>query len=345
MTVTDTDRLSRDDLSQPLLEVENMAVCFDTFFGEVRAVDGISFEIARGETLGLVGESGCGKTMTALALMSLVPSPGRIAGGIIRFKGRDLTGLGEAERRSLRGREMGIVFQDPMTSLDPVFTIGSQLVETLRVQRRVGKAEARDIAIDLLADVGLPSPADRLRDYPHHLSGGMRQRVMIALALAGRPDLLIADEPTTALDVTIQAQILELLARLREEYGSSLLLVTHDLGVIAQMASRVAVMYAGKIMEHGPLDTLFYHSENPYARSLLRSIVRPDRSRGEVRPIPGRPPGSFEVVNGCPFNPRCDWARPVCREVEPPLTRVSTGSVSMCHFAGQLDQVGPTQVS
>jgi oligopeptide/dipeptide ABC transporter ATP-binding protein len=287
----------------------------------VTAVDGISFDIGPGETVGLVGESGCGKTMTGMSIMRLLPPHGRIASGSVHLAGRELTALGEREMRQTRGRDVAMVFQDPMTSLNPTMTIGRQIAEAVRLHRSVSTAQARERAVEVLGLVGMPQPEQRLDSYPHQLSGGMRQRVMIALALACEPKLLIADEPTTALDVTIQAQILELLQRLRDQLSMGVLLVTHDLGVIAGQADRVLVMYAGRIVESGPTHELFARPRHPYTEALLGAIPRLDQEQGEeLRSIPGLPPDLAHPPAGCRFAPRCAFATDRCRTEDPALT-------------------------
>jgi oligopeptide transport system ATP-binding protein len=309
---------------RPLLEVRDLVVRFRTADGTIHAVNGVSFDLEAGERLGLVGESGCGKSVTNLALIRLLPKPaGRIEGGSVRFDGRDLLALREEEVRDIRGRDIAMIFQDPMTSLNPVLTIEEQLVETIAAHRPVSRAEARGRAIELLRMVGIPNPEARLRSYPHQFSGGMRQRVMIAMALALEPKILIADEPTTALDVTIQAQVLELLRRLTEEHRTALILITHDLGVVAGMTDRVAVMYAGFIVETAATADLFARPAHPYTVGLLHSIPRVDERDGEeLIPIEGRPPDMRELPVGCPFAPRCAWRLAVCWEANPGLEPV-----------------------
>jgi peptide/nickel transport system ATP-binding protein len=304
-----------------LLEVRDLRTQIRRGRDVVTAVDGISFDIAPGETVGLVGESGCGKTMTGMSVMRLLPPHGRIAAGSVRLAGRELTTLGGREMRQTRGRDVAMVFQDPMTSLNPTMTIGRQIAEAVRLHRSIGAAQARERAVEVLALVGMPQPAQRLDDYPHQLSGGMRQRAMIALALACEPKLLIADEPTTALDVTIQAQILELLAQLRDRLSMGVLLVTHDLGVIAGRADRVLVMYAGRIVESGPTRELFARPRHPYTEALLGAIPRLDQEQGEeLRSIPGMPPDLAQPPPGCRFAPRCAFATGRCRTEDPALT-------------------------
>ncbi len=304
-----------------LLQVEDLVVRFRTHEGAVYAVNGVSFEVEEGETLGLVGESGCGKSVTSLAIMRLLPKPaGRIEGGRVVFDGTELLALKEEEMRDLRGKELAMIFQDPMTSLNPVLTVEEQMVETIRAHRKVDQDAARKRAIELLAMVGIPHPEDRLRSYPHQFSGGMRQRVMIAIALALEPKLLIADEPTTALDVTIQAQVLELLRDLTTRLGTAAILITHDLGVVAGMTQRINVMYAGFIVETAPTAELFAHPSHPYTVGLLHSIPRLDAVQGEeLIPIEGRPPDQRQEPVGCPFAPRCAWRLGACWTDNPKL--------------------------
>lgn len=303
----------------PLLEVRDLRTYFHTQDGIVKAVDGVSFYVNRGETLGIVGESGCGKSVTSLSIMRLIPTPpGKIAGGQILFDGEDLLQASEEEMRHIRGNRIAMIFQDPMTSLNPVLTIGRQITESLELHLKLTKKEARDRAIELLDMVGIPSASKRLDNYPHQFSGGMRQRVMIAMALSCNPELLIADEPTTALDVTIQAQILELINRLREELGTAVILITHDLGVVAGMTDRVTVMYAGKVVEEGPTSEIFANPRMPYTIGLLRSIPRLDEERGRrLTPIRGLPPNLIDLPPICPSAraaiTRGRNASPVCR--------------------------------
>src|SRR5436309_3606901 len=290
----------------PLLEVRDLRTSFFLEGGEARAVDGVSFALDAGRVLGLVGESGCGKSVTALSLMRLVPPPGRIVGGEVRLDGRDLLGLPEREMRAVRGAGLAMIFQEPMTSLNPVFTVGSQIAEAVRLHRPVSRREAWERAVELLAEVGIAEPARRARDYPHRLSGGMRQRVMIAMAISCEPRVLIADEPTTALDVTIQAEILDLLRALREQRGMALLLITHDLGVVAEQADEVAIMYAGRIVEHASVVDVFDHPRHPYTQALFRSmpgVVGMRRERLEA--IPGQVPDLLHLPSGCAFRDRC----------------------------------------
>jgi oligopeptide transport system ATP-binding protein len=311
----------------PLLTVEDLLVRFRTHEGTVHAVNGISFQLDEGETLGLVGESGCGKSVTSLAILRLLPKPaGRIEGGRIRFDGQDLMALTDAQIRDLRGRELAMIFQDPMTSLNPVLTVEEQMVETIQAHRRVPREGARARALELLEMVGIPHPETRLRSFPHQFSGGMRQRVMIAMALALEPKLLIADEPTTALDVTIQAQVLELLRDLTDRTGTAAILITHDLGVVAGMTQRTNVMYAGYIVETGTTAELFDDPKHPYTVGLLHSIPRIDAAADEeLIPIEGAPPDQRRAPIGCPFAPRCAWRLEVCWRVMPPLEPLRRG--------------------
>jgi oligopeptide/dipeptide ABC transporter ATP-binding protein len=304
-----------------LLSVEDLVVRFRTHDGTIHAVNGVSFALEEGERLGIVGESGCGKSVTSLAIIGLLPKPaGRIEGGHVLFGGRDLVALAEDALREIRGREIAMIFQDPMTSLNPVLTIEEQMVETVQAHRRVTREEARARAIELLNMVGIPKPETRLKSFPHQFSGGMRQRVMIAMALALEPKLLIADEPTTALDVTIQAQVLELLKQLTEASGTALILITHDLGVVAGMTNRVNVMYAGFILETAPTDELFARPSHPYTIGLLHSVPRVDeREAEELIPIEGRPPDMRAAPVACPFAPRCAWRLAECWETNPSL--------------------------
>jgi len=293
-----------------MLTVTDLKTHFDTEDGIVRAVEGVSFAIDKGKTLAIVGESGCGKSVTAFSIMRILPCPpGRIAAGKVALDGRELLGLSEGQMRLIRGGKIGMIFQEPMTSLNPVFTCGSQIVEAIELHRGVFGAAARELAIDMLRKVGIPEPAQRFDEYPHQLSGGMRQRVMIAMALSCAPDVLIADEPTTALDVTIQAQILDLLRELQEREQMSILLITHDLGVVAELAHEVAVMYAGRIVERADAKALFSAPQHPYTHGLFRSLPRLGEKRARLDTIPGSVPNPLQLPSGCPFHPRCDLAR------------------------------------
>ena len=327
-------------MSGPVLDVRELKTVFETRRGVVRAVDGVSFDVARGEVLGLAGESGCGKSVTAMSVMRLIPSPpGRIAAGEIRFRDRDLLGLGDEEMRKVRGAGIAMIFQEPMTSLNPVFTVGDQIAEAVRLRLgrgspgRGGRREARDEAAALLDCVGIPAARKRLDDYPGELSGGMRQRAMIAMALAGEPEALIADEPTTALDVTVEAQILTLLDDLRTERGLSMILISHDLGIIAQRAQRAAVMYAGRIVEEAGASELIEAPLHPYTKALIRSIPGmsgPGGSGRRLPTIPGAPPDPFGLPEGCRFRDRCPLCPECDRPDEPPLIQVGPGRRVRC---------------
>ena len=328
--------------SAPLLSVRDLRTWFDEDERVVRAVDGVSFELRRGETIGIVGESGSGKSVTSLSIMRLVPSPpGRIVSGDITLDGVSLLGLPEAGMRAIRGKRIAMIFQDPMTSLNPFMRISTQLGEVTRLHLGYSRKQADDHAVHMLELVGIPDAARRAREYPHQFSGGMRQRVMIAMALSCQPELLIADEPTTALDVTIQAQILELIASLRRETGTSVILITHDLGVVAGMTDRIIVMYAGKVFESAATLDLFARSGNPYTRGLLRSVPNPAHEEGQpLYQIRGLPPDVAHLPPGCPFAPRCDRAEAVCREEFPPFVELAPGHHSLCHFAGEVYAAG-----
>ena len=318
-------------MSDPLLAVDDLVTTFSTEEGLVTPVDGVSFTVERGETVGVVGESGCGKSVTSLSILRLVPSPpGRIAQGRILFEGQDLLTLSEREMRAIRGRDIAMIFQEPMTSLNPVFTCGDQILEALRRHQKVSATEARDQALELLHLVGIPLPEQRLGAYPHQLSGGMRQRIMIAMALCCHPRLLIADEPTTALDVTIQAQILDLLRHLKKQLSMAVLLITHDLGVVAETAERVVVMYAGKVVEEAPVRTLFHTPRHPYTEGLLRSIPRLDERRESLPVIDGMVPNLLDLPSGCRFHPRCPRAERRCREEAPALRSFGEGHRVAC---------------
>jgi oligopeptide/dipeptide ABC transporter ATP-binding protein len=317
-----------------LIQVRNLQTSFFTPEGEVKAVDGVSFEIEEGKTLGLVGESGCGKSVTALSLMRLVPSPGRAVGGEILYRGKDLLKLNDEAMRKIRGNEISMIFQEPMTSLNPVFTIGDQIGEAIRLHQGLGKQEARAKTIEMLRLVKMADPESRIDDYPHQLSGGMRQRVMIAMALSCNPSLLIADEPTTALDVTIEAQILELMRELREKLGMSLLLITHDLGVVAEQADQVAIMYAGKIVEHAKAKAIFERPLHPYTLGLLNSLPGMGATKKKrLEAIPGTVPSPLELPGGCRFRDRCSKAAGVCAEAEPELVEREKDHWVACYFA------------
>ena len=327
-----------------LLEIRDLVTQFDTTTGIVQAVDGISYTVEEGETVAVVGESGCGKSVSALSVLRLIPNPpGRIVGGSIRFMGRDLLDLEEEEIRDIRGRDIGMVFQEPMTSLNPVLSVGVQLTETVLRHQDVTAAAAQERALDLLRMVGISEPERRLRQYPHHLSGGMRQRVMIALAISCEPKLIIADEPTTALDVTIQAQILELMKDLTKRLGVALIVITHNLGVVARYADRVNVMYAGRIIESGSARQIYHHPRHPYTVGLLASVPRLDQPRGtQLVPIEGQPPDLTRLDGGCSFRPRCRFVEPACGEARPPLVRVESigsGHDAACFRSAQLAEL------
>ena len=320
-----------------LLEVKNLRTYFDTEDGVVKAVDDISFQLKRGETLGIVGESGSGKSVTNLSIIRLVPDPpGKIVSGEVIFNGSDLLLLSNDAIRKIRGRRIAMIFQDPMTSLNPFMKISKQLMEMTQLHLGHSKAQAYDHAVRMLETVGIPDARSRAGSYPHEFSGGMRQRVMIAMALSCEPELLIADEPTTALDVTIQAQILELIKKLKSETGTSVILITHDLGVVAGMTDHVIVMYAGKIFEQARTAELFATPGNPYTKGLLRSVPDPTDEQGNLYQIPGLPPDMAHLKPGCPFAPRCDYVQDICRREFPPFVTLNTDHHSLCHFAREV---------
>jgi len=325
-------------VSPPLLELRGLRTYFAAEAGELRAVDGVSFALRAGRTLGVVGESGSGKTVTALSIMGLLPKQGRIADGEIRFDGVDLLTLGESAMRERRGDALAMIFQEPMTSLNPAFTIGDQIAETIRRHRGGSRRQAWAQALEMLRRVRIPAPERNIDDYPHQLSGGMRQRAMIAMALACGPKLLIADEPTTALDVTIQAQILDLLRTLRDETGTAILLITHDLGVIAELADEVIVMYAGKVVERVPVAALFETPQHPYAIGLLGAIPRLEKTAKRLASIEGAVPDLAALPSGCRFHPRCPFVIARCRSEEPPLAEIAAGQFAAC-WRAPLDQM------
>ena len=317
-------------MTQPLLEVRDLHTVFSTKEGTVKAVDGVSFDLTPGETLGIVVESGCGKSVTALSVMRL-QRPGKIVSGKVMFKGQDLTKLSEYEMREIRGREIAMIFQDPMTSLNPVFQVGWQVGEPTRLHHGWGAKKALASAVNMLSRVGIPSAESRANDYPHQFSGGMRQRAMIAMGLTTTPQVLIADEPTTALDVTIQAQILDLLRHVNREFGTATILITHNLGVVAGMCERIIVMYAGKVVESGPTKDVFAHPTHPYTWSLLRSIPRLDAEKHEpLKPIEGVPPNLADLPTGCAFHPRCVFRVDRCTRDVPALLRVGESQLAAC---------------
>ena len=318
-------------MSRKLLEIRGLETSFFTEDGVVPAVNGVDFEVPNGETLAIVGESGCGKSVAALSIMRLIPDPpGKIVGGTIHFDGRDLLKKSDAEMRDIRGNDISMVFQEPMTSLNPVYTVGYQIMEAVALHQNLNNRDTRELAIDMLKRVGIPSPELRIDDYPHHMSGGMRQRVMIAMALSCNPRLLIADEPTTALDVTIQAQILDLMNQLQEELSTSILLITHDLGVVAETAKKVVVMYMGKIVEKATVGEIFSNPRHPYTIGLLRSTPKLEENRERLQEIKGVVPNPFDVARGCAFHPRCDRATDDCRQIQPEPREMNSGHWVQC---------------
>jgi oligopeptide/dipeptide ABC transporter ATP-binding protein len=322
-------------MEQPLLEIRDLRTQFFTDDGLVRAVDGVSYTLGKGETVGVVGESGCGKSVTALSILRLIPDPpGKIVTGQILFEGTNLVELTAAEMRRVRGNDISMIFQEPMTSLNPVFTIGNQIAEAVRLHQGLSKKEALEKAVEMLTLVGIPVPERRVHEYPHQLSGGMRQRAMIAMALSCNPKVLIADEPTTALDVTIQAQILDLMRNLQHELGTAILMITHDLGVVAEMARKVVVMYAGKVVEQAPVEQIFAEPNHPYTQGLLQSLPRVDKdATGEkhrLQEIPGIVPSLMNLPPGCKFASRCPKVMAICEEQEPPLEQVGPNHYSAC---------------
>ncbi len=335
MQTSSAQNLRSDTQDAPLLEVAGLRVYFHIEDKVLKAVDGVSFTIRAGETLGLVGESGCGKSVTAFSILKLVPTPpASYEEGEIKFRGRNLLGLNEKSLRKVRGNQVSMIFQEPMSSLNPIMTIGQQITESIREHQPKSKREARALAVNMLGRVGIPSPEKRFDDYPHQLSGGMKQRAMIAMALVCRPQLLIADEPTTALDVTIQAQILDLLVELQREFDMAVLLITHDLGVVAETCDRVAVMYAGKIVEYAPVVELFERPLHPYTTGLFKSLLTITEKKERLPVIPGAVPNPLDFPRGCRFRTRCPMAQEVCGE-EPPLREVEPGHLAACHFAGE----------
>jgi len=311
-------------MSDNLLEVNNLKTYFYTEDGVVRAVDGVDFQIKKGETLGIVGESGCGKSVTSLSILRLIPNPpGKIIDGEILFKGQNLLSISEADMRKIRGNDISMIFQEPMTSLNPVFTVGEQVAETIELHHGINKKEAIKKAIEILSVVGIPAAEKRVNDFPHQMSVGMRQRVMIAMALSCTPSLLIADEPTSALDVTIQAQILELMKDLKKEFGTAIILITHDLGVVAEMVENILVMYAGKVVEYTDVRTIFKEPKHPYTIGLMGSIPRLDQPKEKLFVIEGSVPNSYQMPEGCRFHPRCSQAREICTNKEPELISIN----------------------
>jgi len=320
-------------MTKPLLEVSDLKTHFFTDDGVVKAVDGVSFSVDKKESFGLVGESGCGKSITALSIIRLIPNPpGKIVGGNILLEGEDLVNKSEREMQKIRGKEISMIFQEPMTSLDPLFTIGDELVEVLMLHQDLDRKEAMKKSIEMLKVVGIPEAEKRIKEYPHQLSGGMRQRAMIAMALSCNPKLLIADEPTTALDVTIQAQILRLIEDLKDDFSTAVLLITHDLGVVAETCKNVAVMYAGKIVEQGNVDDIFENPLHPYTVGLNNAIPRLDVDKKRLQIIEGNVPNLIDMPKGCKFYPRCPYVMDICRTVEPPLEKKENGHLSRCYL-------------
>ncbi|HMG69991.1 MAG TPA: ABC transporter ATP-binding protein [Gemmatimonadaceae bacterium] len=321
-------------MTAPLLSIRNLRTWFYTESGVARAVDGVSLDIGSGETLGIVGESGCGKSVTALSILRLIQPPGRIeSGSVIEFEGKDIVTLGDEEIRDIRGNRISMIFQEPMSALNPVFTVGDQVAEVARVHAKMSRKDAWDRAVEMLALTGIPDADSRARQYPHQLSGGMRQRVLIAMALMMKPALVIADEPTTALDVTIQAQILDLLVDLQKKIGTSILMITHDLGVIAETASRVIVMYAGEVVEEADVDELFAKPHHPYTEGLMHSMPHIGHDQERLNVIPGTVPAPTEWPAGCRFRERCPYSWERCESEHPPLYQIGTSHVSRCHLA------------
>ncbi len=339
------DDTGRDPDQDALLAVDNLTVSFPTDDGVVQAVRGVTYTVRTGEALGIVGESGSGKSVSSMAIMGLLPKNARITGSI-RFRGRELIGLDEKELAKLRGDKIAMIFQDPLTSLNPVYSIGYQIAEAVHAHNEVSKQAALDRAIELLDIVGIPYPEQRISSYPHELSGGMRQRVVIAIAMANNPDVIIADEPTTALDVTVQAQVLEALEAARKRTGAALILITHDLGVIAGHAERISVMYAGKLVETGGTEEVFYRPRMPYTLGLLGSLPRLDRHEHErLTPIKGAPPSLLNLPPGCPFTPRCPLAEDICDSEEPELlVAEGSGHAAACHFRNRMVDVGAADI-
>ncbi|MDT7712578.1 MAG: glutathione transport system ATP-binding protein [Pseudonocardiales bacterium] len=329
----------------PVLDVLDLQVEFHTDEGRVQAVRGVSYQLRRGEALGIVGESGSGKSVTSLAVMGLLPGSARVAGSV-RFSGTELLGAPDSQLRRVRGQGISMIFQDPVTSLNPVYTVGYQIAEAIRAHHDLTRHAAREKAVELLGRVSIPNPTQRVDNYPHELSGGMCQRVVIAIAMANHPEVIIADEPTTALDVTVQAQVLETLRTAKQQTGAAMVLITHDLGVIAGQADRVLVMYAGRIVEAGTVEDIFYAPRMPYTLGLLGSQPRLDLRRQRLHPITGAPPSVIHMAPGCPFAPRCPLVAPVCEIEEPPLAAVgsTSGHLSACHFSDKLDGLEPGEV-
>jgi len=331
---------------EKMIEIKNLHVQFSTYGGQVQAVRGVSFDLHKGETLAIVGESGCGKSVTSQSIMRLIPTPpGRITSGSILFKGQDLTKLSEKKMRDIRGADISMIFQDPMTALNPTLRVGEQIAENIMQHENISKEKAKEKAFEMLELVGIPNPKERLKQYPHEFSGGMRQRIVIAMALVCNPEVLIADEPTTALDVTIQAQILELFKDIQQKTDVSIVLITHDLGVVAQVADRVAVMYAGKIVEIGTRRDIFYTPQHPYTKGLLRSVPRLDLYESELVPIAGSPPDLFAPPSGCSFAPRCPYVMEVCDRMYPASTKLKESHQVHCWLQDERAQKFVTTIS
>ncbi|AJI23854.1 ABC transporter ATP-binding protein [Priestia megaterium] len=331
---------------EKMLQIKNLHVQFSTYGGRVQAVRGVSFDLHKGETLAIVGESGCGKSVTSQSIMRLIPTPpGRITSGSILFKGQDLTKLSEKKMRDIRGADISMIFQDPMTALNPTLRVGEQIAENIMQHENISKEKAKEKAFETLELVGIPNPKERLKQYPHEFSGGMRQRIVIAMALVCNPEVLIADEPTTALDVTIQAQILELFKDIQQKTDVSIVLITHDLGVVAQVADRVAVMYAGKIVEIGTRRDIFYTPQHPYTKGLLRSVPRLDLYESELVPIAGSPPDLFAPPSGCSFAPRCPYVMEVCDRMYPASTKLKESHQVHCWLQDERAQKFVTTIS
>ncbi|AKP76459.1 MULTISPECIES: ABC transporter ATP-binding protein [Priestia] len=331
---------------EKIIRIKNLHVQFSTYGGQVQAVRGVSFDLHKGETLAIVGESGCGKSVTSQSIMRLIPTPpGRITSGSILFKDQDLTKLSEKKMRDIRGADISMIFQDPMTALNPTLRVGEQIAENIMQHENISKEKAKEKAFEMLELVGIPNPKERLKQYPHEFSGGMRQRIVIAMALVCNPEVLIADEPTTALDVTIQAQILELFKDIQQKTDVSIVLITHDLGVVAQVADRVAVMYAGKIVEIGTRRDIFYTPQHPYTKGLLRSVPRLDLYESELVPIAGSPPDLFAPPSGCSFAPRCPYVMEVCDRMYPTSTKLKESHQVHCWLQDERAQKFVTTIS
>jgi oligopeptide/dipeptide ABC transporter ATP-binding protein len=331
--------MNKKNNTEPILKINDLKVHFDTDEGLVKAVDGVDLELMKGTTLALVGESGCGKSVACMSILRLIPSPpGKIAGGEILYKGKNLVDLPDSEMETLRGNDISMIFQEPMTSLNPVFTVGDQIKEAIMLHQKKGPDEAQKLTVEILNKVGIPSPDIRVNEYPHQMSGGMKQRVMIAMALSCNPEVLIADEPTTALDVTIQAQILDLMKSLQEELGMSILMITHDLGIVSDMASHVAIMYASKIAEYGSVEDIFSNPHHPYTLGLFTSIPVAGNKKDNLYVVPGNVPNPLAFPEGCKFWPRCIFADDRCRVEEPALEEVKPGHTAACHYKEKIDK-------